>query len=70
MFFINIERLLLVIIIQGVPETYDSQGTLRGQLPIFAFANQYSEIVLCCSVPLTVAGFLGHPVYYTIHWIV
>ena len=25
--------------------------------------------MLCCSVPLTVAGFLGHPVYYTIHCI-
>ena len=47
-----------------------AKGILRGQLPIFAFANQSWEIVLCRSVPLTVAGFLGHPVYYTMHCIV
>ena len=46
-----------------------AKGTLRGQLPIFAFANQSWEIVLCRSVPLTVAGFFGTPciLYYTLY---
>ena len=49
--------MLLVIKIQGVSESCAAKGTLGGQLPIFAFANQSREIVLCRSVPLTVAGF-------------
>ena len=39
MFFINIERLLLVIIIQGVPETCDSQGYTAWSVTYFCFCK-------------------------------
>ena len=38
-FFINIERLLLVIIIQGVPETCDSQGYTAWSVTYFCFCK-------------------------------
>ena len=39
MFFINIGRLLLVIIIQGVPETCDSQGYTAWSVAYFCFCK-------------------------------
>ena len=67
MFFINIERLLLVIIIQGVSETCDSQGYTAWSVTYFCFCKSVlrNSIVLQCA--LDCYRFFGHPVYYTLH---
>ena len=69
MFFINIERLLLVIIIQGVPETCDSQGYTAWAVTYFCFCKSVlrNSIVLQCA--LDCCRFFGTPciLYYTVY---
>ena len=67
MFFINIERLLLVIIIQGVPETCDSQGYTAWSVTYFCFCKSVLRNSIVPQCALDCCRFLGHPVYYTIH---
>ena len=67
--FINIERLLLVIIIQGVPETCDSQGYTAWSVTYFCFCKSVlrNSIVLQCA--LDCCRFFGTPciLYYTLY---
>ena len=69
MFFTNIERLLLVIIIQGVPETCDSQGYTAWSVTYFCFCESVlrNSVVLQCA--LDCCRFLGTPciLYYTLY---
>ena len=69
MFFINIERLLLVIIIQGVPETSDSQGYTAWSVTYFCFCKSVlrNSILLQCA--LDCFRFFGTPciLYYTLY---
>ena len=69
MFFINIERLLLVIIIQDVPETCDSQGYAAWSVTYFCFCKSVlrNNIVLQCA--LDCCRFFGTPciLYYTLY---
>ena len=58
--FTNISGHTVVSFIQGVA-TF--MGTLRHHLPISTFVDQFREIVLCSSVALRVAVFLGHPAF-------
>ena len=68
MFFINIERLLLVMIIQGVPETCNSQGYTAWSVTYFCFFKSVlrNSIVLQCA--LDCCRFFETPciLYYTL----
>ena len=68
-FLRNIERLLLVIIIQGVPETCDSQGYTAWSVTYFFFCKSVlrNSIVLQCA--LDCCRFFGTRciLYYTLY---
>ena len=68
MFFINIERLLLVIIIQGVPETCDSQGYTAWSVTYFCFCKSVLRNSIVPQCALDCCRFFGAPciLYYTL----
>ena len=60
--------MLLVIIIQGVPETCDSQGYTAWSVTYFCFCKSVlrnSNVPQCA---LDCCRFFGTPVYYTTHF--
>ena len=67
MFFINIERLLLVIIIQGVPETCDSQEYTAWSVTYFCFCKSVLRNSIVPQCALDCCRFFGTPciLYYT-----
>ena len=69
MFFINIERLLLVIIIQGVPETCDSQGYTAWSVTYFCFCKSVLRNSIVPQCALDCCRFFGTPciLYYTLY---
>ena len=69
MFFINIERLLLVIIIQGVPETCDSQRYTAWSVTYFCFCKSVLRNSIRPQCALDCCRFFGTPciLYYTLY---
>ena len=69
MFFINIERLLLVIIIQGVPETCDSQGYTAWSVTYFCFCKSVLRNSIVPQCALDCCRFFGTPciLYYILY---
>ena len=67
--FINIERLLLVIIIQGVPETCDSQGYTAWSVTYFCFCKSVLRNSIVPQCALDCCRFFGTPciLYYTLY---
>ena len=61
--------MLLVIIIQGVPETCDSQGYTAWSVTYFCFCKSILRNSIVPQCALTVAGFFGTPciIYYTLY---
>ena len=68
-FFPNIERLLLVIIIQGVPETCDSQGYTAWSVTYFCFCKSVLRNSIVPQCALNCCRFFGTPciLYYTLY---
>ena len=68
-FFLNIERLLLVIIIQGVTETCDSQGYTAWSVTYFCFCKSALRNSIVPQCALDCCRFLGTPciLYYTLY---
>ena len=60
-FFINIERLLLVIIIQGVPETCNSQGYTAWSVTYFCFCKSVLRNSIVPQCALDCCRFFGTP---------
>ena len=68
-FFLNIERLLLVIIIQGVPETCNSQGYAAWSVTYFCFCKSVLRNSIVPQCALDCCRLLGTPclLYYTLY---
>ena len=68
-FFINIGRLLLVIILQGVPETCDSQGYTAWSVTYFCFCKSVLRNSILPQCALDCCRFFGTPciLYYTLY---
>ena len=60
-FFVNIERLLLVIIIQGVPEICDSQGYTAWSVTYFCFCKSVLRNSIVPQCALDCCRFFGTP---------
>ena len=69
MFFLNIERLLLVIIIQDVPETCDSQGYTAWSVTYMCFCKSVLRNSIVPQCALDCCRFFGTPciLYYTLY---
>ena len=67
--FINIERLLLVIIIQGFPEACDSQGYTAWSVTYFCFCKSVLRNSIVPQCALDCCRFFGTPciLYYTLY---